>query len=130
MASPTSPPLRLLLRAGLLVGAVLDSAIVMTLLATSLGVSAGPWPAWTQSADVSYSSLLWPALAGRACIQLLACYDRRRYDAAIPWLALTLLMSGLALMWQDAPNGSMMPKLVAAYGLIGAVQLISWRRTR
>lgn len=123
MASATSTPLRLVLRAGLLGGALLDSALAIATLAASMGYVLSA-PLFASAA--SYSWLLWPALAGRAGIQAFACYDRRRYDSAIPWLALTLVSTGLAAWREDA----LPPSLVAAYGLIGTVQLISWWRTR
>ena len=128
MAPPTSPLLRLLLRVSLLVGALLDGAVAAIVLATSLGFQAG---SWMPDAGVSYSWLLWPALAGRGALQGLACYDRRRYDEAIPWLAVTLVLSGLALVWHDSlPQAPLPSGLVAAYGLTGTLQLITWRRTR
>ena len=114
MASATSSSLRMVLRAGLLGGSLLDSALAITALA------AMPYSA------VSYSWLLWPALAGRAGLQAFACYDRRRYDQAIPWLALTLIATGLAAWLQKGAA----PSLVALYGTVGTVQLMCWRRTR
>ena len=123
MASATSTSLRLVLRAGLLGGALLDSVLAVSALAASLGYQL---VAATPLAGVSYPWLLWPALAARAGVQAFACYDRRRYDQAIPWLALTLVATGFAA-WQQ---GAVSPGLVTAYGVIGTVQLISWRRTR
>ena len=106
---------------------MLDLVLALTTLATSLGLELGfALGTATPATAVSYSWLLWPALAGRGGVQALACYDRRRYDQAIPWLALTMIASGFTA-WRlpEVPAG-----LVAAYGLLGAVQLISWRRSR
>ena len=123
MASPTSHAMRLVLRAGLLAGALLDSALVLALLAAARGLGTAGGSAIE---TVSYSWLLWPALAARAGVQAFACYDLRRYDQAIPWLALTLVASGFAA-WLGGEIG---PGPVAAFGLLGAIQLIAWRRSR
>ena len=123
MASRNSTGLRLLLRAGLLAGTLLDAALAITLFAVSQGwefISVVP------AETVSYSWLLWPALGARSGVQAFACYDRHRYDQAIPWLALTLVLTGIAGWLQDGVG----PGLVASYGLIGTAQLLSWRRTR
>jgi len=123
MASPTSSTLQLVLRISLLAGALLDAALIATLMTDSFSDELSA----SLTADaVSYSWLLGPALAGRAGLQVLSCYDRRRYDSAIPWLAVTLITTGLAAWLQ----GTVPAGLVASYGLLGTGQLISWRRTR
>jgi len=123
MASPTSSSLRLVLRAGLALGALLDSLLVLSTLAALCGLELGDL---MPAAGLSYPWLLWPALLGRAGVQALACYDRRRYDLTIPWLASTLLVSGLAALAQSSPA----PVLAIAYGVVGGLQLVAWERTR
>jgi hypothetical protein len=122
MAPPTSSSLRLALRASLLGGCVLDSVLGLAVLAAAWGFVPGP----SNPTGVSYPWLLAPALFGRAGIQALACYDRRRYDGAIPWLALTLALSGLLAGFGEPTSRG----LAAAYGLLGLLQLIAWRWTR
>jgi hypothetical protein len=122
MPPPNHPSLRLALRAGLLGGALLDSASALAVLAATWGLTTANAPLTA----VSYPWLLSPALLGRAGVQAFACYDRRRYDEAIPWLALTLVLSGV-LAWFDRSTER---SLVTAYGLLGALQLIAWWRTR
>ena len=123
MASATSTSPRLILRAGLLGGALLDSALAIAALAASQGYDL---IASLSPAATSYPWLLWPALAGRAGLQAFACYDRRRYDQAIPWLALTLIATGLA----GSAQAAIPPSFVVLYGLFGTQQLIFWRWTR
>ena len=114
---------RLALRAGLLAGALLDSAFALMALGSWLGFDSFD----SLLADAaSYPRQLAALLVCRAAIQMLACYDRRRFDPMIPITALTLVGSGMA-----GYGGSELRSAVATAAIVlGVMQLISWRVSR
>lgn len=129
LAQPS--PLRLALRVSLLGGAVLDATLALLLalavagLADDGAIVARFFSAAVSSVATSYPWLAAPALLARAAVQLSACYDRRRYDALIAPLGLTLAATALAAFVAPVPG-----TLAILYLALGAGQLISWRLTR
>ena len=110
---------RLVLRASLLGGALLDSVLAAAALLASIGAAL---PSLPPVADVSYSGLAGPALAGRAGVQGMACYDLHRYRQAIPWLAATLALTALAGVASGAG-----PVVGWTYAALAGAQLLGWR---
>ena len=129
LAQPS--PLRLVLRASLLGGAVLDAALALLLALAVAGwaddsaIVARFFSAAVSSVATSYPWLAAPALLARAAVQFSACYDRRRYDALIAPLGLSLAATALAALAAPVPGA-----LAVLYLALGAGQLISWRLTR
>jgi hypothetical protein len=97
----------------LLAGGLLDAALALT-LALALASEA-----------VSYPPVTLPAVALRAVLQGLACYDLHRYRQAIPWISLSVAATGMVLVWEAgaAPRA-------ALFGAVGLVQLGTWRTAR
>ncbi len=62
-------------------------------------------------------------------MQVLACYDRERYNAVIPWVGLTLI-GGAILASSFGPARLELGGLAAVAGILGAGQLLSWKVTR
>ncbi len=79
---------------------------------------------------VFHSWLIVPPLGARGAVQILACYDRERYNAVIPWVGLTLL-AGAILAFLFGPGFRFeLGGPAAVAGILGAAQLLSWKATR
>jgi len=113
---------RRFLRFGLLAGALLDSVFVLMALGSLLPV--GRLDSLLAN-SVSYSWQWAAPLACRAAIQMLACYDRQRYEGMVPIISLSLVGSGMAGFASGLPSTA-----ATALIVLGAVQLISLPMSR
>ncbi len=117
MASSNHPLLRVAFRASLLGGGLLDAGLAVTALAVSPGRA---------ETFLSYPPVLLPLILVRIGVQVLACYDRRRYDPLIPLVALSWIAVYLPSLLLESANWS--ENLATA--LLGLAQLILWRTPR
>jgi hypothetical protein len=116
-----------LLRVSLLGGALFDLALALLVLGTALG-----WTALNAAAPelASHSRLIVPPLVARGVVQILACYDRERYDPAIAWIGLSLVAGAILSLSLGPGSGLEMGGPAAVGGILGAGQLLSWKATR
>jgi len=117
MPASTSPLPRLALRASLLGGVLLDSALALAVLN-----GWGDAPA----ISLSYPPMLLSLIGVRLGVQALACYDRRRFDPLIPLVGLSWI--GLYLLGVVLASAAWTENLPTA--LLGLAQCVLWRATR
>lgn len=126
-AASRSSFLRVLLRVSLLGGAIFDLGAALLVLGWALGLNAlsivAPEMAF-------HSWLIVPPLVARAVVQILACYDRERYDAVIPWTGLTLVGGAILAFFIGPAYRFELGGAATVAGILGAGQMLSWKVTR